>query len=328
MGIIDKKLLLEELGRRVGEIVPSGETQRILTAAGEILERYNVEAFESPVEADASEGLIRLFLDAKASEGRSDKTLENYNYVLRRLHEGIGTPLDRATVYHLRSYISSEMGRGIAPSTMETSRSVMCAFFGWLKAEELIDRNPCTNLAPLRTPKEIRMPFSAEELVRISDAAETLRDKALIAFLASTGCRVSEVCGVNRGDIDFPGLRLQVFGKGAKERTVYIDATCTLRLRAYLDTRTDSEPALFVNYLGERIQPGGVRKVLRQIGKTANVENVHPHRFRRTLATALIDRGMNLQEVAAILGHSKLDTTMTYVFVDSKKVEQSYRRYA
>ena len=328
MGIIDKKLLMEELGRRVGEIVPSGETQRILTAAGEILGRYNVEAIESPLEADTSEGLIRLFLDAKASEGRSAGTIRNYGYQLRRLHEAVGIPLERMTVYHLRNFISAEMARGLSPASLETARSIICIFFTWLSAEELIERNPCTNLAPLRTPKEIRHPFSAEELVRINDAAETPRDRALIAFLAATGCRVSEVCSVDRRDIDFSAMQLQVVGKGNKERTVYIDAACALRLRAYLDTRTDSEPALFINRFGERIQPGGVRLVMREIGKRAGVENVHPHRFRRTLATALIDRGMSIQEVAAILGHSKIDTTMTYVFVDSKKVEQSYRRFA
>lgn len=230
MSVIDKKLLLEELGKRVGEIVPSGETGRILAAAGEILERFNVEAFESPVEADASEGLIRLFLDAKASEGRSDKTLDRYGYVLRRLHETIGTPLDRVTVYHLRSYISSEMDRGISASTMEGSRSIWCGFFGWLKA--------------------------------------------------------------------------------------------------WLASRTDDSPALFTGKGSPRMTPDGVRRALNTIAERAGVENVHPHRFRRTLATQLIDRGMSLQEVAAILGHSKLDTTMTYVYVDRKKVEQSYRRYA
>ena len=328
MSVIDKKLLLEELGKRVGEIVPSGETRRILTAAAEIFERFDVKAFESPVEADASEGLIRLFVDAKASEGKASSTLRNYRTHLRRLHESVGLPLDRVTVYHLRSFISSEMERGIAASSMETIRSTICNFYNWLKAEELIEKNPCGNLAPLRTPKEIRKPFSAEELVQINDAAETSRDRALISFLASTGCRVSEACGVDRGDIDFAGMQLQVVGKGNKERTVYIDAACALRLRAYLNERTDDEPALFVNYKFERIDTGGVRLILRKIAKKAGVENVHPHRFRRTLATALIDRGMSLQEVSSILGHSKLDTTMTYVYLDKKKVEQSYRRFA
>ena len=328
MSIIDKKLLLEELGKRVGEIVPSGETQRILTAAGEILERYDVTAFESPVEADASEGLIRLYTDAKVSEGRSDKTVARYRQLLRRVHETIGIPLDRVTVYHLRNYISSEMDRGIRASTLEGTRSVICGFYNWLKAEELIERNPCANLAPLRTPVEIRRPYSAEELVRINDAAETVRDRALIAFMAATGCRVSEVCGVNREDVDLINLQLQVVGKGNKERTVYIDAACALRLKAYLAERRDANPALFVNRSRERFDPGGIRKMLRGIAKRSGVENVHPHRFRRTLATQLIDRGMSLQEVAAILGHSKLDTTMTYVYIDKKKVEQSYRRYA
>lgn len=328
MSVIDKKLLLEELGKRVGEIVPSGETRRILEAAGEILERYSVEAAQTPVGDDASDGLIRLFLDSKVSEGKSPKTLERYEYILKRLRKDVGIPLDRVTVYHLRSYISREMSRGIAATTLEGGRSIWCNFYGWLKNEELIPRDPCANLAPLRTPKEIRRPFSSEEIEKLRDAAESARDRALVAFLLATGCRVSEVCSVNREDVDFKDLQLQVIGKGNKERTVYIDAACALRLRAWLAEREDDEPALFINRYGERIEPGGVRDVLGRVAARAGVEGVHPHRFRRTLATSLINRGMSLQEVAAILGHSKLDTTMTYVFVDEQRVEQAYRRYA
>ena len=290
MGVLDKRLLLEDLEGRLSDIVTASDLKRIIEAAGEVVEAYSVEACRNPAE-DNSEGLIRLFLDAKVSEGKSPKTVERYAYVLRRLQKDAGVPLNRATVYHLRSYISSEMERGVAASTLEGNRSVYSAFFGWLRKEDLIEKNPCDNLAPIKRRKEKKLPFDGEDLVRIQDAAAAdKRDAAIIAFLLSTGCRISEVCGVNRDDVDLSGQQLIVLGKGNKERTVYIDDECKVRLRIYLDARTDDLPALFPGRGTERMTPGGVRAMLNRVASEAGVENVHPHRFRRTLATGLIDR--------------------------------------
>lgn len=326
MGVLDKKLLLEDLEHRLESAVTAAELRVILAAAGEVCENYNVEASRHAAE-DNSEGLIRLFLDAKVSEGKSAKTVDRYGYVLHRLQRDTGVPLSRTTVYHLRSYISSELDRGVAASTLDGNRSVYSAFFGWLHKEDLIARNPCANLAPIKKKKDKKLPFSGEDLVRIQDAAAgDKRDAAIIAFLLSTGCRISEVCGVDRDDVDLSAQQLIVLGKGNKERSVYIDDECKVRLRAYLDLRTDTCPALFTGRGTERMTPGGVRAMLNRVAAEAGVENVHPHRFRRTLATGLIDRGMSVQEVATILGHEKLDTTMRYVYVDQKNVEHAFRR--
>jgi len=327
MSVLDKRQLIEDLSGKLGTIVTVDQLEKIKTEAEIILERYDVVSREDWEED--SEDLIRMFLAAKASEGKSRATIDNYRRTLRQMQENVKVPMNRVTVHHLRRYITSEMERGIKLSSLDSKRSCWSSFFGWCEREELIKKNPCTNLAPIKKPKEIRLPYSPQELARLNDAVRgDLRNAALISFLSATGCRVSEVCGTNIEDVDFRSKSVRVMGKGAKERTTYIDDVCEMRITAWLDSRTDKEPALFTNYCGERIMPGGVRNILRRIGKEANVENVHPHRFRRTLATSLIDRGMGIQEVAAILGHSKIDTTMSYVFIDHRKVEADYRRYA
>lgn len=327
MSVLDKRQLIEDLSGRLGSIVTVDQLEKIRTEAEIVLERFDVVSREDA--GEDAEDLIRMFLDAKASEGMSRKTIERYRYLLKRLQENMKVPMGRVTVHHLRRYITSEMERGIKPSTMEGARSCWSSFFGWCAREELIKKNPCANLSTIKTPKEIRLPYSSQELARLNDAViKSPRNAALISFLSSTGCRVSEVCGTNIEDVDFRTKSVRVLGKGAKERTAYIDDVCEMRIKSYLGDRSDTEPALFVNRYGERLNPGGVRTILNGIGEAAHVDNVHPHRFRRTLATQLIDRGMGIQEVAAILGHAKIDTTMTYIYIDHRKVEADYRRYA
>ena len=328
MSLIDKKQLVEDLGSRLTSIVTVDQLKQILSEAELTLEMYAVESLAASGDDD-SDDLVEMFLAAKASEGLSHKTIGTYRSVLKRLRGTVNVPMSRVTVHHLRRFIKSEMDRGLKASSLESQRSCWSSFFGWCSREDLIPKNPCANLAPIKTPTEIRLPYSPQEMARINDAVRgDLRNAALVSFLSATGCRISEICGADIKDIDFRTKSVRVLGKGNKERTVYIDDVCEMRVTTWLESRKDSEPALFVNYLGERIQPGGVRKMLRRIGKEANVENVHPHRFRRTLATQLIDRGMGIQEVAAILGHSKIDTTMRYVYIDHRRVEADYRRYA
>jgi len=327
MSVLDKKLLVEEITKALGEYIPTATVSRIADTIGETLERYTVERTDEADGVDESESMIKLFIDAKRSEGKSENTLDQYGRTLRRLHEGAGA-LNHMTVFKLRAFISSEMERGIKASSLETSRSIFCNFYGWLKREEIIDKNPCNNLAPVKVKKEVKLPYEDIDVCRIQDHVHTPRDRAIIALLRSTGCRISEATGANRDALNIAQKRLTILGKGNKERILFMDDECILRLTEYLKTRTDYNPALFINRHGERIQPGGIRKRLREIAKEAGVENVHPHRFRRTLATNLINHGMPVQDVAHVLGHEKLDTTMGYVYQNSEQVEQSYRRYA
>ena len=327
MSVLDKKLLVEEITKALGEYVPTATVSRIADTIGETLERYSVERTAEEDGVDESEGMVKLFIDAKRSEGKSEKTLRNYTYVLNRLHNGAGA-LNKMTVFKLRAFISSEMERGVKPSSLESNRSVYCNFFSWLKREEIIDKNPCDNLAPIKPKKEVKLPYEDIDVYRLQDHATNPRDRAIIALLRSTGCRVSEAAGANRDAFNVTQKRLTVLGKGNKERILFLDDECILRLTDYLKERTDDNPALFVNYKFERIDTGGIRLILRKIAKKAGVDGVHPHRFRRTLATNLINHGMPVQDVAAVLGHDKLDTTMGYVYQSNEQVEQSYRRYA
>ena len=272
--------------------------------------------------------IMEGYLDAKAIEGRAKSTIERYRYVLTKALEHIGLPERKITVHHLRAYLMSERQRGISDGTLEGIRSAFSAYFDWLHKEALISKNPCTNLGTIKGPKVMRLPYSDVEIERLKEACGEIRDKAIICFLLATGCRISEVVALDRNDVDMQRMCCKVLGKGSKERVVYIDNVTRMHLRKYLAARTDLSPALFAGKGSERMTPGGVRKMLKTVGEIAHVENVHPHRFRRTLATNLINRGMPIQEVARVLGHDKLDTTMEYIYIDDRDVQTSYRKYS
>lgn len=329
MGVLDKKLFLADLQVRLDDFVPANDARRILEQAADVLSGYDLTA-ATPAEGghDESESMIRLFLDAKGVEGRSRQTISQYGYVLRGMRKGVGVPIDKITVHHLRSWLMREKERGVSLRTLEGYRYVMSSFFGWLWREEILPKNPTVNLQPIKHQKVIRKPFSPEEIERLKEAARTTRDKTILAVLLSTGCRISEVCQLDVLDIDLAARAVTVLGKGNKERRVYLDDVAVMYLKRYFRERTDDSPALFTGKGSSRLTPDGVRYMLRQLEARSGVENVHPHRFRRTLATSLISHGMAIQEVAAILGHDKIDTTMTYIYLDQSAVESAYRKFA
>ena len=329
MGVLDKKLFLADLQVRLDDFVPANDARRILEQAADVLSGYDLTA-ATPAEGghDESENMIRLFLDAKGVEGRSRQTISQYGYVLRGMRKGVGVPIDKITVHHLRSWLMREKERGVSLRTLEGYRYVMSSFFGWLWREEILPKNPTANLQPIKHQKMLRKPFSPEEIERLKEAARTTRDKTILAVLLSTGCRISEICQLDVLDIDLAARAVTVLGKGNKERRVYLDDVAVMYLKRYFRERTDDSPALFTGKGSSRLTPDGVRYMLRQLEARSGVENVHPHRFRRTLATSLISHGMAIQEVAAILGHDKIDTTMTYIYLDQSAVESAYRKFA
>ena len=333
MSLADRQIFLRELGERLGDFAPANLTEQILRAAGETLEHYELRATDTGADDQAAD-LLTYFLDAKRVEGRSESTLQRYKYLLTRLQKDTGVPFQRMTVYHIRNYFTQERERGIAASTIEGYRSAYSEFFRWLDQEGFLRTNPMRSIGPIKQPKLQRKPFGEAELEKLwaaaiaPDSPQRKRNLAILAFLEATGCRVSELCGLDREDIDFQNRRAKVFGKGAKERTVFFGEAAELYLRDWLEERTDEDPAVFLGLRGGRMTPHGIREMLLQLGKRAGVENVHPHRFRRTRATTLIDHGMVIQDVAAILGHEKLDTTMRYVYIDERNVANNYRKYA
>ena len=278
-------------------------------------------------DADVQSDMLKTYLDAKRTEGRSEKTLVRYQYVIERFIKAVGLNERSITTYHVRDYIAGEQERGINDSTLEGIRECLNAYFAWLEHEKLITSNPVFNVSPIKYQKKVRESFSTTDIERLKRACKSMRDIAIINFLLSTGCRISEAVALNREDINFDTGECIVLGKGNKERTVYLNEVAIMTLREYLACRQDNCEALFIGKDLVRLQQNGVRAMLRDLGAKAGVENVHPHRFRRTLITRLLNNGMQIHEVAIVAGHDKVDTTMKYFHMDKNRIKSSYNRY-
>lgn len=325
MSIQAKQVFLKDVKENVDDFLTQKEALKVIDAVNEVLVNYEVEEAQGAYDS-ASNDLIQAFLDAKEIEGRSSKTLNRYSYMLQKAAQGMGVPIPKVTVFHVRSYLMSEKKRGLSDQSLEGVRSILSSFFSWLFTEGLIKANPVANIGSIKCQKQIKKPFSALELEQIKQACGTDKERALITFLRSTGCRVGEVCRLDRDSVDFAHMECKVLGKGNKERIVYFDSITAMELNKYLSGRKDSDPCLFRSIYG-RLTEQGVRYILKDLEERSGVENVHPHRFRRTLATNLIDRGMPIQEVAYILGHDNINTTMKYVYIEKTNVENAYRKY-
>ena len=326
MSIADKQIMMHEIEKSLGSCMTADDLAKTMQTLSERLSVYEVQRVSTDGEDAESGEFLDTFLSAKRIEGRSEKTIARYEYIIKRMCKAVGTPIRQISVFHLRKYFSDEKARGVADSTLDGNRQVLSTFFGWLQKEGLITTNPTSNLGAIKCQKKIRKPYSPVDLEKLKECCGNDRDKAIISVLLSTGCRISEVCALNRDSIDFDNMEITVLGKGNKERTVFIDDITAMLLKRYNDSRKDDSEALFAGKGSDRLHPGGVRLMLKRLEKRSGVGNVHPHRFRRTLATNLIDRGMSIQEVASILGHEKLDTTMKYVYVSKTNVKNSYRR--
>lgn len=325
MAIEAKAVLLKGLEQQLSTQITAADMARVLSAVSDQLAAFDVSQTAAE---DTQDDLLDAYVAAMRIEGRSEKTIARYTYLIGRMMESVKVNTRSITVYHLRQYLASEKARGISDRTLESNRQVYNAYFNWLFREKLIDDNPVANLGAIKCAKKIKAVFSEADIERMKFCCKTIRDRAILAFMLSTGCRISEMCQLNRDDVDLNTMECRVLGKGNKERIVFLDQVATMLLREYLAQRTDDSPALFVGRLTNRLSPNGVRKMLSVISASSTVERVHPHKFRRTLATSLIRHGMPIQEVAAILGHDKLDTTMQYVIMDKTDVKNAYRRYA
>ena len=329
MSIADKQVLIKDFEFKAGEILTVAQTNEIMRILVEQLDGYTVEAnLSNDAAGDGSYDLVSAFFDAKEIEGRSPKTLKYYSGVIKRFRKEVNVPLKKITVYHLRAYPKNYLKTGITDTTAKNVRSVLNSFFKWLYNEHLIDNNPCDNLGTIKCQQTVKPPYSETDLEKIKESCKTDRNKAIVMFLMSTGCRIDEMCSLDKDAINFEAGECIVHGKGNKERTAYLDSVALLYLKRYLDSRTDDIPALFIGQRKERLLPDGVRRMLRELQKRCGVERVYPHKFRRTLATNLINRGMPIQDVAAILGHAKLDTTMRYVYIDRRTLKNAYQKYA
>lgn len=326
MSIEAKVVLLNNFEHEISTFVPLHEVSMIMSALSDQLSNFQLTSVD-PVDSQTDD-LLEAFLDTMQIEGRSDKTVARYKYVISKMMKSVNISTRRITVYHIRKYLTDEKRRGLSDRTLEGFRQVFSTYFNWLQREGLIDFNPTANLGAIRYMKKVRTTYSEVDIEKLKKHCKTKRDYAIIMFLKSTGCRISEMTGLNRNDVNLSTLECIVTGKGAKQRTVFLDPVTCMALQEYLDERTDKDEALFIGKGTKRIHPGGVRAMLKKLSVVSNVENVHPHKFRRTLATNLIKHGMPIQEVATVLGHDKLDTTMQYVVLNTADVKHSYGKYA
>ena len=305
------------------------EVRRILTYHLQNVEVTERQDSSSQENAENNE-LHDVFIAAKRIEGCSEKSLKYYSSTIQKMLTAIGKPAREISTDDLRGYLANyQKEHRSSKVTIDNMRRILSSFFGWLEDEDYILKSPMRRIRKIKTDKTIKDTFSDEGLELLRDACEEVRDLAMIDLLTSTGMRVGELVLLNRVDINFHERECVVFGKGSSERVVYFDARTKIHLQNYLDGRGDDNPALFVSLTlpHERLMIGGVETRLREIGKRADMQKVHPHKFRRTLATRAIDKGMPIEQVQRLLGHVKIDTTMHYAMVNQTNVKNSHRKY-
>lgn len=274
--------------------------------------------------------LIHLFIAAKKIEGCSPKTLNYYLTTLETMDQQINKNIKLIMTDDLRDYLMNYQQINCSSKvTIDNIRRILSSFFSWLEEEDYILKSPMRRIHRVKTSTVVKETYTDEALEQMRDYCQKIRDIAMIDMLASTGMRVGELVLLNREDINFNERECIVFGKGDKERVVYFDARTKLHLQSYLDSRTDNNPALFVTLRApyKRLQISGIEIRLRQIGKELNIPKVHPHKFRRTLATTAIDKGMPIEQLQQLLGHQRIDTTLQYAMVKQSNVKLAHKKF-
>lgn len=323
-----KKELIAEIERQMLPYLNNEQLQKLQDVLNVALHGVTIaEAAEETVDTDSA---VTAFIAAKRVEGCSEKTLEYYRKTIEAMINGIGKTVQQITTDDLRRYLTNyQSERKSSRVTIDNIRRIVSTFFSWLEDEDYIIKSPARRIHKVKTAKTVKDTYTDEALELMRDNAPTVRDLAIIDLLASSGMRVGEMVMLNREDINFAERECIVFGKGSKERPVYFDARTKLHLQEYLDSRTDDNSALFVSLRApyERLQIGGVETRLRELGRQLGITKVHPHKFRRTLATSAIDKGMPIEQVQQLLGHQKIDTTMHYAMVKQQNVKLAHRKF-
>ena len=286
---------------------------------------------ETPQKEEISNNeYLKMFIDAKRIEGCSMRTLSYYQVTVEHLLSQITCPIRKITTDQIRCYLANYQKRNnCSKVTVDNIRRNISSFFSWLEEEDYILKSPMRRIHKIKTKQAVKEIISDEIIERLRDNCKCLRDLAMIDLLYSTGIRVGELVGLNISDINFEDRECVVYGKGDKERRVYFDAKAKLHLQNYIESRVDNNPALFVTLDApyDRIKISGVEIRIRELGRKLDIEKIHPHKFRRTMATRAIDKGMPIEQVQKILGHSQIDTTMKYAIVNQNNVKTSHRRY-
>lgn len=324
-----KQQIIESIIQQMLQHLDNVQLQRLKSVLEH--ELFDCE-IKTQTKSDNDDGnqLLDSFITAKRIEGCSEKTLKYYRTTIENMTEVVGKSVRHIQTEDLRTYLTNYQQKN-SPSrvTIDNIRRILSSFFSWLEDEDYILKSPVRRIHKVKTATNVKETYTDEDLEKMRDSCTELRDLAMIDMLASTGMRIGEMVLLNKADIDFNERECVVFGKGDKERVVYFDARTKIHLRNYINSRRDENPALFVTLRSpfERIKIGGIETRLRKMGKELEIEKVHPHKFRRTLATMAIDKGMPIEQLQQLLGHKRIDTTLQYAMVKQSNVKQAHRKY-
>ncbi len=324
-----KQNLITDVVQAMLPFLNNAQTERLQEVLQHTLFDYEVTKIESEKEI-SEQNYMELFLAAKRIEGCSEKSLKYYKTTIEMMIATVGKSVKHIETDDIRRYLTKyQEKKKSSKVTIDNIRRILSSFFSWLEDEDYILKSPVRRIHKVKIGTNIKETYSDEALERMRDNCTEPRDLAMIDMLASTGMRVGEMVLLNINDIDFNERECIVFGKGNKERVVYFDARTKIHLQNYLNSRTDDNPALFVSLKAphERLKIGGIETRLREFGKQLGLHKVHPHKFRRTLATMAIDKGMPIEQLQQLLGHRKIDTTLQYAMVKQSNVKIAHRKY-
>ena len=325
-----KRELITEVVQSMLIYLDNAQLKQLQQVMEQTLTQYEVVVKRSIPEKDDSDKLIEMFIAAKRIEGCSEKTLKYYRATIDAMMTSLQKNVKHILTEDLRSYLTEyQIKNHSGRVTIDNIRRILSSFFSWLEDEDYIIKSPVRRIHKVKAAICIKETYTDEELERMRDNCGEIRDLAIIDMLASTGMRIGEMVLLNREDINFAERECIVFGKGDKERVVYFDARTKLHLQEYLNSRTDNNSALFVSLRSphERITIGGIELRLREMGKRLNIIKVHPHKFRRTLATMAIDKGMPIEQLQRLLGHQRIDTTLQYAMVKQSNVKLAHKKF-
>lgn len=321
--------VMNEILQRMLPYLDNAQAEKLQEVLEFTLNKYT-EPKTSEDDEKGNDDLIQKFIEAKRIEGCSEKTLTYYQKTIEDMLTVTSKEVMHITTEDLRGYLTAyQTEKHLSKVTVDNVRRILSSFFSWLEDEDYILKSPVRRIHKVKTAATVKETYTDEALEVMRDSCEELRDLAMIDMLASTGMRVGEMVLLNRADINFAERECVVLGKGNKERVVYFDARTKIHLQNYLDSRVDDSDALFVSLRSPhtRLTIGGVEVRVRELGKKLGLEKVHPHKFRRTLATQAIDKGMPIEQLQQLLGHKRIDTTLQYAMVKQSNVKMAHKKY-
>ena len=328
-----RKLFVEKVIDTAGEFLDNNQRIKLKEILTEICLNYHIEILEQNQKKEIqknNEEILNKFISSKEIEGCSVRTLKYYKDNITKMLDTVNLPINEITTETLRNYLSNYKNNSTAGMvTIDNIRRTLSSFFAWLENEDYIVKSPVRRIHKVKATKKVKETLTDENLEKLRDTCSNVRDLAILELLISTGMRVGELTRLNIADMNFQERSCIVLGKGNSEREVYFSAKSKMYIKKYLEMRTDNNEALFVSLIKpyNRLGISGIEILIRNLGKEANINKVHPHKFRRTMATMAIDKGMPIEQVQKLLGHIKIDTTMEYAMVNQSNVKNSHRKY-